>query len=228
MNLFKNLPMLATLALGCWLTAAEAADESSPASTAAAENAQTNPTAPSVEPFTFKGGTLDEFIDALDKRFHVKVRERATITVPLQTMVPKMRLGPPCSERNIMGMYNDLSAHGFPELGLWYWTGEFSNGLPGVLTLSGSSTNSLNSVKLRAFSMKGLSEEQRRNVMEAIGEAVSILQGAQQRNGSSQLAGGGLRFSPATELLLVWGSEPFLDAAEAVVKEYRQTQPAKF
>lgn len=168
--------------------------------------------------FVFEGGTLDEFINYLDKEFHVNIRERATLTVPVLTRVPKIRM-PIRSVLDVFQVYDALAREGFPEIGSWYWQGSFSDGLPDVIALT-SRNNNLSNVKIRAFTMKGLSDRQRDAMIQSIKEAAAILEMDQYR---PSLMPGGFRMSPATDLLLVYGSESFLSAADTVVQEYRRS-----
>lgn len=198
-----------------------AQNQKSPAQLAAPANPANATTASDADRmFVFEGGTLNRFLDALEEQCKVKVRERATITVPGFSAIPKMRLrlsqGGDISE--LFTVYNRLSQQGFPEMGEWHWMGQMDAGLPEVLALAGR-PDSAYVTKVRAFSMRGLSDKQRHALVDGIKEAGAIVE-ADTR--SSQLPGG-MRLNGATELLLVYGSQAFLEAADAVATEYRRS-----
>jgi hypothetical protein len=177
------------------------------------------------EMFQFAGGTLSQFIEQLNKDFGVNVWERATIEVPRQTRIPKMRLSSLSQRRGLPGIltaYNSLAQNGFRAIGTWHWEGFNPGGLPEILTLTRPAGGDKEAIRVRAFSLKGFSEEDRKNIEQAISEATELLHELRRNSGmTEESVPGTLHFNKPTGLLLAIGPESFLGAAEEIVKEYR-------
>jgi hypothetical protein len=179
------------------------------------------------EMFQFPGGTLNKFIEQLNKDFGVDIWERATIEVPHQTKIPKMRLDMRSDFRNhsvigILTAYNSLAQNGFPAIGKWYWEGTNPGGLPEILTLTRPPGGDKETIRVRAFPLGGISDEGRKNIEQAISEATELLHEVRRNSGTTEEpVPGFLRFNDSTGLLLAIGPESFLGAAEEIVKQYR-------
>jgi hypothetical protein len=179
------------------------------------------------EVFQFAGGTLDDFILQLNKDFGVDIFEKATIEVPRQTRIPKMQLTlrDNSSRSGFIGVlvaYNSLARTGFPTIGMWHWDGRNPGGMPEILTLTRAGGDDKGALRVRAFSLKGFSEEDRKNIDGAISEATRELHELQRNSGMTEESVPGiLRFNESTGLLLAIGPESFLGTAEEIVKEYR-------
>jgi len=231
-------------ALVTWLATAQAADEPTTQDAQRSSQAPTSATAPSETQgkgdFVFEGGSLRRFIDQMNAHFEVDLRKLATIEVPENTHVPKMRVSSRLDNRFrrigrhthsiefVLQAYNALAEGGRPELGKWFvWNeGQTKGELPGIITLAARrQENGANALKVRAFSIKGFSEEQRKKIERAVREAQDISSILRQEMGvpSTESPRGHLNYHADTDLLLAFGSEAFLEMTESIVEEYRES-----
>jgi len=237
-----SLKLISVVTLMVWLffavASSVAADQKPPADAqSAGTDAGTKGNKPKpdagAEGFVFGGGNLRGFIEQVKRHFGVDLFDVATIEIPVTTRVPKMRVTrQPGNEhyphlRDVLEAYNSLSDHGLPRLGKWHMAGG-SIDRPDIVTLTGENSWSRAAItlKLRAFSIKGLSSEEREKLIRTVGEATEHLSHEWTRFSEipemeEPTITGNLRINESTDLLLATGSETYLEVVEEVIREYR-------
>ncbi|MCI0534665.1 MAG: hypothetical protein L0Z50_05505 [Verrucomicrobiales bacterium] len=222
----KWRPILALTSCLFFAAVSSGAAEQKPADKAAA--GATAKSSTTTEQFVFGGGDLRGFIEQVKKHFGVDLFDLATIEVPINTRVPKMRVarGEVVLVR-VLDAYNSMAEHGLPRLGRWYYEGPAER--PDIVTLTAPedpSSKAANRVKLRVFSVKGLSNDERQKLIHVVDEGVHQIHELDIGRGVASATGSGhLRINESTDLLMATGSEAFLEVVEEVVREYRSQQP---
>jgi hypothetical protein len=185
------------------------------------------PTEPPPEPkpkkvFVFPGGNPVEFIMAMDHHFRTRLHEILSVPHALvHAQVPKMRLTAE-SPTEPLTVYNRL---GDPFLGRWVWEGAIDPGTNvQVLTLvpdkavAGSLQKS--GARVKAIALAGVPKSKWHVLQEDIDAARKVASGqADKQSGSAP--DGEIHIQPTSKVLIVSGSDDFIEMVESVVAAHR-------
>jgi len=197
--------------------------------------------------FVFTGGELGDFINEMDKFFGIDVRKVATIDVSRGTQIPKMRLRIGARFPEVPGSvdtthpigyvlqaYNSVARNGRPEMGNWFlksnggWIdGAGEGNLPGIIILTPiAGARREDPIRIRAFSVNGMSTIQRERIEFAVRETEEITRKLNLERGLEINERGSLFFNPATDLLIASGPGAYLDMVETLVNAYKDSLQA--
>jgi len=176
--------------------------------------------------FSFEGGNPIDFIVALDKHFRTRLVQILTLPETLaKTKVPKLRVAAD-DPREVLTLYNRLQS---PTLGQWRFEPDGTNqNLPGtnmnVLMLVPDKSVAASKVERSATKVKGVALA---GVPEAKWEALirdidtARKHGEESAKGSSDTFGGTLHIQRDSKILIVAGSEAYLEMVESLVAAHR-------
>jgi hypothetical protein len=192
----------------------------------AAETNQATPEAksepkPKKQAFFFTGGTPLDFVLAMDHHFRTRLGEILSIPSSLaHAQVPKMRV-PTENPGDALALYNRLDN---PFLGRWYWDPADPNGGTNmhVLTLvpnRGTPTEKSIS-RVKAIALGGVPEDKWRALEEDVAVAQKVGRNDAERRGSENPEGE-IHIQPASKVLIVSGSDAFIEMVESVVAAHR-------
>ena len=191
--------------------------------------AETNQSSPEAKPdakskkqaFFFSGGTPIDFILAMDHHFRTRLGEILSIPSSLaHAQVPKMRLSTE-NPGDALALYNRVDN---PFLGRWYWDPADPNGGTNmhVLTLvpnAGAPTEKSIS-RVKAIALGGVPEDKWRALEEDVAVAKGVGRNDAERRGSENPEGE-IHIQPASKVLIVSGSDAFIEMVESVVAAHR-------
>jgi hypothetical protein len=189
----------------------------------------TNQTAPEARPeskpkkqaFFFSGGTPLDFVLALDHHFRTRLGEILSIPSSLaHAQVPKMRLSTE-SPGDALALYNRVDN---PFLGRWYWDPANPNGGTNLhlLTLvpNAGATAEKPVSRVKAIALGGVPEDKWRALEEDVAVAQKFGRNDAERRGSEN-PDGEIHIQPASKVLIVSGSDAFIEMVESVVAAHR-------
>jgi hypothetical protein len=235
-----NMPMktyfhvLANVLLATTLPVFSQNQSETPKTESKAENGQKPGQAPTSETnvFTFNGGQLRNFINSFKGQLGMDLYEVASIEPKaLNMQVPKIKIPlgrtPPGSAWElVLGTYNQLSVSTEQSLGRWVIVravGVGNNPSPNAIIFTPpKNLADLPSLKVKAFSMHRLSEDQFGTLHDLV-----ILQANELRRSSESSGNGGnfegqLRYHAGTGLLIATGGQEFVELAGTIIEAYRE------
>lgn len=191
-------------------------------------------------PFTFPGGTPRRFMEAVEKQFKVDWLSIASIPAEMQQVqIPKLRLTPKPKGNVALGMdspvrqlvllYNSL-AEKSPQLGTLIVDGDDPRKPSAVMLVPNKTTSVVQArMKTKAFPLRGISEKDwatlADEIMQMDGKATQYE--AKMTGGLEAWRPGIVKLHQAAALLVVTGSESFVEMAESVVAAFQANQQAK-
>ncbi len=197
-----------------------------PAVTRADDTNQASPEAkseqkPKKQMFFFSGGTPLDFILAMDHHFRTRLGEILSIPSSLaHAQVPKMRLATE-NPGDALALYNRLDN---PFLGRWYWdpSDPKANTNMHVLTLvpNAGTTTEKSISRVKAIALGGVPEDKWRALEEDVAVAKKVGQNDAERRGSEN-PDGEIHIQPSSKVLIVSGSDAFIEMVESVVAAHR-------
>jgi hypothetical protein len=186
--------------------------------------------------FVFPGGTPSQFLNAVQEQYKVDwssvadiPKEMADVHIPrlrlnLDSLGPIMR--PTGTERGplvaLVSLYNQLGEQK-PELGHLVVKGDLTKPSVVMFVPDKAATDSQLKVKVKAFSIWGVSDAERANLLEDIERSKKeALNYASHLRGSSGLRGleGTVAIHNDTSLLVATGTESFVDIVESIVTAF--------
>jgi len=168
--------------------------------------------------FLFPGGSPLDFIMAMDRHFRTRLHEILSVPHALvHAQVPKMRLTTENPAEPLV-LYNRL---GDPFLERWVWEGAVDPGTNvQVLTLVPDKTIAGTLQKpagrVKAVALAGVPESKWHALQEDIDQARKV--GTLQNETSIE---GQIRIQPSSKVLIVSGSDDFIEMVESVVAAHR-------
>jgi hypothetical protein len=170
--------------------------------------------------FIFPGGNPVEFILAMDRHFRTRLNE--ILSVPhalIHAQVPKMKLATE-NPAEPLTLYNRL---GDPLLGRWVWEGPIDPATNvHVLTLvpdkSVAGTLQKSGTRVKAIALAGVPKSQWRALQEDIGAARKVAAGLADKQSGPD---GEIHIQPTSKVLIVSGSDEFIEMVESVVAAHR-------
>lgn len=172
--------------------------------------------------FNFEGGNPFEFVMALDKHFRTRLVQILTLPETLsRTRVPKLRVAAE-DPREVLNLYNRLES---PTLGRWRF--EPPSHLPGtnmnVLMLvpdkNAASAKMEPSIKVKGIALAGVPETKWDALIRDIDQAKAY--GQNEVRGVEDAFGGSTRLQADSKVLIVVGSEAYLEMVESLVVAHR-------
>jgi hypothetical protein len=158
---------------------------------------------------------------AMDRHFRTRLNEILSIPHALaHAQVPKMRLTTDNPAEPLV-LYNRL---GDPFLGRWVWEGQIDPATNAqVLALvpdkTVASTMQKSGARVKAVALAGVPESRWSALREDIDAARKV--GAQADKQSGIVPEGEIRIQPASKVLIVSGSDDFIEMVESVVVAHR-------
>jgi hypothetical protein len=245
---FSKALLLSGLVLSAPLPAWAQATKTTTNPAAGATNAQ--PKAPQAErSFQFGGGDFNQFITRLREFFGKEVLELVeTRGESDRFRVPKMRIPGATDIREVFLTYNQLSREGDGFLGKWIFSPQISvsvlapagyQPVPGVpfsrqpvkydtelntivfLPPKASGVEGAGGIEVRAFSVRGLSEERLKAFEEIINnESARLQREIVERAGDIFSAAGRLNVHAGTHLLVASGGKMYVELVSAVMEAF--------
>ena len=171
--------------------------------------------------FFFTGGTPLDFILAMAHHFRTRLGEILSIPSSLaHAQVPKMRLSTE-NPGDALALYNRVDN---PFLGRWYWDPSDPNGGTNlhVLTLvpNAGATAEKPVSRVKAIALGGVPEDKWRALEEDVAVAQKVGRNDAERRGSENPEGE-IHIQPASKVLIVSGSDAFIEMVESVVAAHR-------
>jgi hypothetical protein len=173
--------------------------------------------------FSFEGGNPFDFVVALDKHFRTRLVQILTLPETLsRTKVPKLRVAAE-DPREVLNLYNRLES---PTLGRWRF--EPPQHIPGtnmnVLMLvpdKSVATGKMerSGTKVKGIALAGVPEAKWEALMRDIEKARAY--GEDAAKGLDDDFGGSTRVQPDSKVLIVVGSEAYLEMVESLVSAHR-------
>ena len=182
--------------------------------------------------FVFAGGTLQDFIKAVQEQFGVDLRQQATVGGEYlsEIRVPKINVTSAFVAgaghlsypfQWVLSVYNNLSENGVKGLGKWVMAspqGDRAFGTTIVFVPPGPEELDLNH-KLRAFSIEPKNAAEQGVLQDSLVEALNFY--AQTRH---RPPGGIFKYHPGTGLLIAVGDESYLNVISEVVKALKDSK----
>ena len=176
--------------------------------------------------FVFEGGNPIDFVLAMDKHFRTRLVQILTLPDMLRkTQVPKLRVVAE-DPREVLSLYNRLDS---PTLGQWrYEPNATAPNVPGtnmnVLMLVpdknvvGAQAD-VPVIKVKALPLAGVPETK----WDALAADIEIARqtGQDLSQGAADTYKGTSRFQRESKVLIISGSEPFIETVESVITAYR-------
>ena len=190
--------------------------------------------------FSFPGGTPRQFMAAVEKQFEVDWLSIASIPTEMQQVqVPKLRLTPKPNGnvapgmdspvRQLVLLYNSL-AEKSPQLGTLMVDGDDPRKPSAVMLVPNKATSVAQArMKTKAFPLRGIPEKDWATLADEImqmGREATQYE-AEMTGGLEASRPGFVRVHQAAALLVVTGSESFVEMAESVVAAFQANQQAK-
>jgi hypothetical protein len=186
-----------------------------------------SPRDPSTEPklFTFGGGTLRDFISSFKKQLGMDLYDEASIDPKALSMqVPKMRI--PLGGLSwdvVLNTYNILSHNTEQSLGRWVIVRAVGSGndpTPNAIIFTPpKSLVEEPSVKVKAFSMEKLQEDQQIILRDLVnGQAEHLRQRSEIPGNYS----GQIHYHSGTGLIIASGGPAFVEIAATIIEAYRE------
>jgi hypothetical protein len=176
--------------------------------------------------FSFEGGSPIDFVVALDRHFRTRLVQILTLPETLsRTRVPKLRVAAD-DPREVLTLYNRLES---PTLGQWRFEPAKS-----VTNNSGTNMNVLmlvpdksmvagkierSATKVKGVALAGVPEAKWEPLIRDIEQAGK--QGEEAAQGSGDVFGGSIRVQRDSKVLIVVGSEAYLEMVESLVTAHR-------
>ena len=196
-----------------------------------------------VTSFAFPGGTPSQFLNAVQEQYKVDWSSVADIPKEMADVhIPRLRisqdsLGPILrrtgSESGPLGalvsLYNQLGEQK-PELGRLIVKGDLTKPSVVMFVPDKAATDTQPKVKVKAFSIWGISDAERAKLQEDIDRAKKeALDYASRMRGSSGLRGleGTVAIHNDTSLLVATGPESFVEMVESIVTAYGAKERAR-
>ena len=173
--------------------------------------------------FSFEGGNPLEFIVALDRHFRTRLVQILTLPETLsKTKVPKMRV-PAEDPGQVLTVYNRLQS---PTLGQWRFEPDGASGtnmnalmlVPDKSVVSNKIERSLTRVK--AVALAGVPEAKWETLTSDIEVGKKYGEDAAAK-GVGDAFGGSFRFQRESKVLIVSGSEAYIEMVESFVSAHR-------
>ena len=188
------------------------------------------------EGFYFEGGNLLDFIKKLREQFGKDVVEVIDVRdESLDLRVPKMKVPHFANLRSILHLYNQASADGDGFLGKWYMSPFFPSDTggvdPGPTTViffpPKPASAEGGDIQVRAFSVRGLSEErlsQLRRIIEVESDLLrnDIANGRFGRQEPSSVTGR-VNVHPGSGLLVAAGGKTYVDLVATLIDGFTTT-----
>jgi hypothetical protein len=173
--------------------------------------------------FSFEGGNPFDFVVALDRHFRTRLVQILTLPETLsRTRVPKLRVAAD-DPREVLNLYNRLES---PTLGQWRFEpaqhiqGTNMNVLMLVPDKSVATSKMERSViKVKGIALAGVPEAKWEALMRDIDQARSY--GEVEAKGLDDAFGGSTRVQRDSKVLIVAGSEAYLEMVESLVNAHR-------
>jgi len=176
--------------------------------------------------FNFEGGTPIDFVIALDKHFRTRLVQILTLPETLsKTRVPKLRVAAE-DPREVLSLYNRLQS---PTLGQWRFEPDVAaknapNTNMNVLMLvpdkSVVTAKTERSVtKVKGMALAGVPEAKWESLTRDIDEAGKY--GEAAAKGTDDSFGGSIRVQRESKILIVAGSEAYIEMVESLVMAHR-------
>jgi hypothetical protein len=183
--------------------------------------------------FSFEGGNPFDFVVALDKHFRTRLVQILTLPETLsRTRVPKLRVAAE-DPREVLNLYNRLES---PTLGRWRF--EPPQHAPGtnmnVLMLvpdknAAAAATTERSIKVKGIGLAGVPEAKWEALIRDIDQAKAYGQDAaliaaqrQPERGVDDAFGGSTRVQRDSKVLIVAGSDAYLEMVDSLVSAHRQ------
>jgi hypothetical protein len=226
--------VLATVLLATTLPVFSQNQSETPKTELKAENGQKRGQAPTSETnvFTFNGGQLRHFINSFKGQLGMDLYEVASIEPKaLNMQVPKMKIPLGATPREnawelVLGTYNQLSASTEQSLGRWVIVravGVGNNPAPNAIIFTPpKNLADLPSLKVKAFSMHRLSEDQFGTLHDFITMEANQLRQNSETWGKAGNFEGQLRYHTGTGLLIASGGQEFVELAGTIIEAYRE------
>jgi hypothetical protein len=177
--------------------------------------------------FSFEGGSPFDLIAALDRHFRTRLVQILTLPETLsRTKVPKLRVAAD-DPREVLSLYNRLES---PTLGQWRFepggTGQNTNASGtnmNVLMLvpdknTAASKMERSATKVKGVALAGVPEAKWEALMRDIDQARAY--GEEAAKGSGEAFGGTVRVQRDSKVLIVAGSEAYLEMVESLVNAH--------
>jgi hypothetical protein len=174
--------------------------------------------------FSFEGGNPFDFVVALDKHFRTRLVQILTLPETLsRTRVPKLRVAAN-DPREVLDLYNRLES---PTLGRWrfeppqYKPGTNMNVLMLVPDKNAAAGKLEQSTKVKGIALAGVPETKWEALLRDIDQARAYGERAIATKGSSDAFEGSIRVQRDSKVLIVVGSEAYLEMVESLVSAHR-------
>jgi hypothetical protein len=170
--------------------------------------------------FLFNGGGPVEFILAMDKHFRTRLGQILSIPSSLaRAEVPRMRIATDNPE-DALKVYNHLQD---PMLGQWKYDGPSRE--PSVLALVPDKEVALSraaatGAKVKALGLAGVPKNQWKDLEKDVDVARDVAKRMTDQLGGERCEGG-IYIQPDSKILIVSGSEGFIEMVESVVAAHR-------
>jgi len=175
---------------------------------------------PEKKMFFFNGGGPHDFILAMDKHFRTRLMQILSIPSSLaRAEVPKMRIATDKPE-DALQVYNHLQD---PTLGQWKYAGPSSD--PSVLALVPDRELALSKAttgaKVKAMALGGIPETRWKDFEKDVLTARQLGVETAEKFGGGDKYEGYIRIQPESKILIVSGSEGYIQMVESVLAAYR-------
>ena len=162
--------------------------------------------------FNFRGGSLAEWVDQLNKTFKVDLYDVGEIDSDetRQVRVPKMRFSQ-ISYWDLLRAYNTLSINGAEGLGKWVLMGTAE--IPQVIAYQ-PPQNSRPLAKVKAFPVRFTAEK--------FDRFKATVMDAQDRLQDRRSKSGTLRWHPESGIVIAIGDEQYLDAVREIINALKE------
>jgi hypothetical protein len=191
-----------------------------------AEQTNESPPTEKKKVFIFEGGNPIDLVIAIDKHFRTRLIQILTLPDKLRrTEVPKLQVAAE-DPREVLSLYNRLDS---PTLGQWRFepTGAVQN-------VRGTNMNVLmlvpdknvaaakpdsSAIKVKAFPLGGVPEGK----WDALAADIDLASrtGMKSSPGAEEIYNGTTRFQRGSKVLIISGSEAYMETVESVINAYR-------
>src|SRR5688572_30471534 len=184
---------------------------------------------PKDQTFTFKGGTMRQFVDEFKSQLGMDLHDTATIDrKALNLRIPKMKI--PVGEKaweTVLITYNNLSNSAEDNIGRWVIARDVVRGgdpTPNAIVFMPPKNLSESvGLKVRAFSMDKLKPEDLGMLVELVEVEAADLRKTAEDSGYVTNFSGQLRYHKGTGLLIASGGPEYVELASTVVEAFKET-----
>jgi hypothetical protein len=194
---------------------------------AKAGTSQAAATTNATKAFTFNGGTLREFISEFKRQLSMDLYDSATIDPKaLGLRIPKMKIPPEAVWSDVLYAYNHLSIRTEDSLGRWVISPNplerDDTRVDAIIFMPPKNMGEEAGLKVKAFSLDKLSEEQQKVLHQLIHEEADRLRRDSQLSGTAGNYSGDIRYHSGTGLLIASGGKEYVELAGTIIEAYRE------